>query len=106
MPGHRQDLQHYLRPDGRRAATVSADGTANGDWNIVWAPIASTAEIKFYCDEEVGSALLPPNVASDFVKDLGAIFAPSGGGTVTLHKDGTYGPLDATVVVTVAAESQ
>ena len=82
------------------------EGTTIGDWIIAWAPIAGPADVKFFCDEEVGSALLPPNLASDFVKDLGTISAPKSGGTLTLHKDGTYGPLDATVVVTVTAENR
>ena len=43
--------------------------------------------------------------AYEFVKDLGTMTVPADGGTLTLHKDGSLGTLDATVVITVIIDN-
>lgn len=43
--------------------------------------------------------------AYELVKDLGTMTVPADGGTLTLHKDGSMGTLDATVVITVITDN-
>jgi hypothetical protein len=79
-----------------------ADGTP-GHWSIVSEMVPTNSNVVLTCggDSLPGIATFFGGIGYNFVHDLGTIDVPGQGGTVPLHKDGSYGPLDATVVVTV-----
>jgi hypothetical protein len=81
---------------------TNADGTP-GDWSIVSAMVPTNSNVVVSCDGQSlpGVATFFGGVGYNFVHDLGTITVPAAGGTAQLHKDGSYGPIDATVVVTV-----
>ena len=82
------------------------DGTTKGEWSVVSEQIRSNSDVKFNCEgQTIGAALAPLGYAFEFVKDLGTMTVAADGGTLTLHKDGTLGALDATVVITVITDN-
>ena len=82
------------------------DGTSTGQWSVVSEKIPSNSDVTFNCEgQTIGAALAPLGYAYDFVAALGTMTVPDEGGTLSLHKDGTYGALDATVVITVITDN-
>ena len=82
------------------------DGTPTGEWSVVSEQIRSNSDVKFNCEgQTIGAVLAPLGYAYEFVKDLGTMTVPADGGTLTLHKDGSLGALDATVVITVITDN-
>jgi hypothetical protein len=81
---------------------TNADGTP-GDWNIVSAMVPTNSNVVVSCNGQSlpGIATFFGGVGYNFVHDLGTMTVPAEGGTLQLHKDGSYGPIDATVVVVV-----
>jgi hypothetical protein len=81
----------------------SPDGTTPGKWTVVWEAPTGAPNVTFNCEGETLAAVLiaPHGYASVFVQDLGPMTVPADGGTVTIHKAGSLGALDATVVVEV-----
>ena len=81
---------------------LPTNGIIPGEWTVISEQIPGNSDVTFNCEgETIGAAFAPLNYALDFVTTLGAMTVPAGGGTLTLHKEGTFGPIEATVVITV-----
>ncbi|MDQ1425649.1 MAG: hypothetical protein QOD72_3147 [Acidimicrobiaceae bacterium] len=88
---------------GLTATQATKDDGTPGDWSIVSAMVPTNSNVVISCDGQSlpGVGTFFGGVGYNFVHDLGTITVPAEGGTVQLHKEGAYGPIDGTVIVTV-----